>query len=711
MNLNEIQYTTSSTSSLNVGSDFTQEQLEFFSEGNTSVNFPFGKSDTDVLKFSVYNFDRTFVTSSAIYADGTYKNYTQSYYNPFNVYSTYSYTEFNSNWPLLVGSTSSLFFDVSKELNKLSVLDGNYKIVIELNRNMVGSENGSDEKLIIDTISTNRDEIALIPKSTKGALSKIEKSYDLYLNNQFRIKEIASNILESIASPEIYKVYYLAKTQDPPGWAALKFYYGFTQRNNENNNDTDVISFITDLFYGVKKGNLRNSGQIATNDILGIYDQFKNWLYQNYETGSTFQQIRDYYYSLFNFVVSRELNGIANTNSVEYGSIVSFLQTVYYNLTFYPAIYKIEAKYNIDLSGYFKNYINFSSGLSISLINKKVIPSTDPRYYDRLALKLATPLPLNISLGDDIWITNNFGFLPIVQNLYYFTKPNIQTIPLKGPNFLVRIESQGNATETLSMEQLINQTGSAYNEIVSKISVPFDTIVDNTNYRNFETFVNFSSANLRISAFDTKKSKIEKLQGDMEYFTAELGRNPNDLFYIKEHTDANTEIDNIETSMDGYEKFLYNNPAWYMEHIDSASLYDRENRNSLINNLPQFMVEESDANADYIKFVGMVGHFFDNLSLSIKQITEKNNYSNSPNYGISVDIVEDMLASLGWEAEISKENLPLFLSSFNQNDFNIGTELYNQTGQLSEEQRNQIIWKRILNTLPYIYKTKGTEAS
>ena len=186
--------------------------------------------------------------------------------------------------------------------------------------------------------------------------------YNLYLNNQFRIKEVASNILDSISSPEIYKVYYLAKTQDPTGLEALKFYYGFTQRNNENNNDIDVISFITDLFYGVKKGNLRNSGQIATNDILGIYDQFKNWLYQNYESGSTFQQIRDYYYSLFNFVVSRELNGISNTNSAEYGSIVSFLQTVYYNLTFYPAIYKIEAKYNIDLSGYFKNYINFSSG-------------------------------------------------------------------------------------------------------------------------------------------------------------------------------------------------------------------------------------------------------------------------------------------------------------------------------------------------------------
>ena len=104
------------------------------------------------------------------------------------------------------------------------------------------------------------------------------------------------------------------------------------------------------------------------------------------------------------------------------------------------------------------------------------------------------------------------------------------------------------------------------------------------------------------------------------------------------------------------------------------------------------MVEQSDDNADYIKFVGMVGHFFDNLSLTIKQITEKNNYSNSPSYGISVDIVEDMLASLGWEAEISKENLSLLLSSFSKNEFDTGSELYQLSRDLSEEQRNQIIW-------------------
>ena len=728
MKLTDIKYRTQSTSSLNVGSTFSEKDLKFYTENQTYVNFPFGESDKDIIKISVFNFDESRVTASVIMSSGSYTKNTQSYYDVTNKYVTYSYDKFNSTLPIIDSTpyssettdstnisgsvlTSSLLLDVSKELNNVGIADGNYKVSIELLRNLVGTESGSDEKLIIDTISTSRTEIAVIPKTLKGIQSNTVDEFNVFSNYQFEIKEIAESLTDSISSPPIYNLYYTAKNQYLNAAASFKYNYGLNSRESESGNDIDAINLLTDMFYGVKKGNIRNSGEISTNDILGIYDQFKNWLYQNYESGANFQDVRDYYYSIFRFVVDQELNRITNRKPDDYNSILEFLEYIYYNLIFYPEIYVIEAKHNIYLSGYFKNYVNFDGDKKYSILNKKVVSTTDPRFYDKLVLKLSDPLPASISVGDDMWISNNFGFLPIVQNLYYFTKPNIQTIQLKGPNFLVRIESQGNATEVLSMEQLINQTGSAYSEMVSKISIPFDTIVDNTNYRKFENFVNFSSATLRVSAFDTKKSQIEKLQGDIEYFTTKLDSNPDDQFYKKERTDANTEIDNIETSMDGYEKFLYNNPVWYTEHIGSSSLYDRNNGNSLINNLPQFMVEESDANIDYIKFVGMVGHFFDNLSLSIKQITEKNNYSNSSNYGISVDIVEDMLASLGWEAEISKENLPLLLSSFNQNDFDIGTELYNQTRQLSEEQRNQIIWKRILNTLPYIYKTKGTEAS
>jgi hypothetical protein len=70
-----------------------------------------------------------------------------------------------------------------------------------------------------------------------------------------------------------------------------------------------------------------------------------------------------------------------------------------------------------------------------------------------------------------------------------------------------------------------------------------------------------------------------------------------------------------------------------------------------------------------------------------------------------------MLESLGWEPEIGRENLPLLLSSFSKSDFEVSSSLWNLVGTMSEDDRNKTIWKRILNNLPYILKTKGKTAA
>ena len=204
MNFNDIKYRNISTSSLSVGSFLSKEDLTFFTDDNTSVNFPFGKSDKDVAKLTVYNFDESLVTSSMIYAGGTYTAHTQSFYDAANKYVSYSYTKFKSDWIILTGETSSLFLDISKELNELSILDGNYKVVIQLLRNSVGSEMSPDEKLMIDEISSNRDEIYLIPKSLKGTRSEIITEYDIFSNNQLQIKDVIDDVIDAISSPQIY---------------------------------------------------------------------------------------------------------------------------------------------------------------------------------------------------------------------------------------------------------------------------------------------------------------------------------------------------------------------------------------------------------------------------------------------------------------------------------------------------------------------------
>lgn len=710
MNLSDIKYTVSSTSSLGYGSFLSQDDLSFYTENLTSRNFPFGQSENDYIKFDVYNLDNRLVSSSMIYGGGTYTQHTASFYDVFNQFVSYSYKKYTSDFVILGTETQSLFFDVSKNLNDVGISDGNYKIYIELGRNIVGSEKSSDDKLLINVVSTNRTEIGVIPKSARGLPSEINKNFDVFSNGQIQPKEIADRLLFGISTPEIYKIYNAAAAQDPTGSYELKFNYSLKK-------DADVVAFITDVYFGVKKGNYRANGQIANNNILGVYDQFKNWVYQNYELNYTFTDVRDYYYSLFLYIIDQELNRITNKKPDSYPKIVEFLQKIFYDAIFYPVIFGLEAKQNIDISGYFKYYLNIAGKRPIQITNRKILFSSDPRFHDTLALKLSEALPIEVDLGTDVWITCDFAFLPIVQNVYYFTKRTINTIPLRGPNFLIKIENEGNSTEALSMEQLLGETGILYNELSSKIKSKEQRLIDTTDYRSFSNFINFSSADLRTKTFERKRNQITLLYDRIGEINKNLISNPTDTFYLKQKEDANSEIDSLEAGMDGYERFLYDNPMWYDEHtrdIDgytSASLYDKENGGSLINNLPQFMVEDADNNVDYIKFVGMVGHFFDNISLAAKQFTEKNNISSSPNYGISLDVVGDMLESLGWNAEISKDNLPLILSSFSKSDFDIDSPLYSKAREFSEEERNQIIWKRLLNTLPYIYKTKGTEAS
>jgi len=707
MNLNDLQFRELSTSSLSKGSVFSQEDLRFYSDGSGSLNFPFGKLDTDHVLFSVYDLENNLLSSSLVDAGGKYIPFTQSFTDVNSRQVTYNYETFTSNWGVFGSSTSSLFVDVSKQMKSFGLADGNYVMTIELVRDLVGSKNG--EKLLVDTISTNRDEVALIPKTLAASNSNVAADMAVFGNSQFKVKEIAQQLLDSISAPQFYTEYYNAVKSDPTGSAALKFYYGFTAHGSGSAADFDVICFLTDVYYGVQRGKIRADGTYAPYDILGIYDQFKNWLYLNYNEGATFEDIRNYYFSLFRYVIDVELNHLTNRKPDNYEAVLNFLQKIYYDAIFLTKQTGIEADYNDHLGGYFKTELNVG-GETYFVMNRKIVSSTDPLFNDTLVLKLDRPLSLEISEGADAWITNNFGFQPVVQNLYFFTLPTHQTVQLRGPNFSVLVESQGNSTEALSMEELVSQTGDEYSELVSKIGARTSASIDSTDYREFRNFVTFSSATMRVAGYNWKQARIKELKTEIASLDLKIIENPTDTYYASERNDASREIDEIESRMDGYEWFLYNNSQWIPEHEASASLYDRENGNSLINNLPEFIVADSENNGDYITFVGMIGHFFDNISIAVKQLTEKNNYSSSPNYGISIDVVYDMLASLGWDAEISKDNLPLLLSSFSKQDFDPDSPLYNSSNTFSEEERNKIIWKRLINALPYLYKTKGTEA-
>ena len=112
------------------------------------------------------------------------------------------------------------------------------------------------------------------------------------------------------------------------------------------------------------------------------------------------------------------------------------------------------------------------------------------------------------------------------------------------------------------------------------------------------------------------------------------GSSVNDKLNVYKKIENNKkEIDDLFSSFDGYESYLYNTNKFiynttqkkFTESISDTSSsdfvdelltesteYDKNNRDSLINNTPEY-VYMNENNDEYLKFLSMIGHHFDNI--------------------------------------------------------------------------------------------------
>ena len=122
-----------------------------------------------------------------------------------------------------------------------------------------------------------------------------------------------------------------------------------------------------------------------------------------------------------------------------------------------------------------------------------------------------------------------------------------------------------------------------------------------------------------------------------------------------------TKINDIITNFDGYEYYLYysseshawpktNSTApyinysvndlvsisWFTTQSYSASYFDSENNDALLNAIPTYLREDP-TNDQYFLFTQMIGQNFDNVWVYLKDITNKFDADNRLNYGISKD--------------------------------------------------------------------------
>jgi hypothetical protein len=201
----------------------------------------------------------------------------------------------------------------------------------------------------------------------------------------------------------------------------------------------------------------------------------------------------------------------------------------------------------------------------------------------------------------------------------------------------------------------------------------------NVDYSDYNNFIHFSSAQTRLENFYYKLSLIETYQ-----ISASLSSGTTTNYYVSSSNLIwQAKINELITGFDDYEYYLYYTSGstswpksnstppytnvlttsvtgqdWFISQSIVAEEYDIENNNALINSIPSYLREDPE-NAQYELFIEMIGQYFDTIFLYTQDITNKYNVDNRVNYGVSKDLVADILRDMG---------IKIYQNNFSTND-------------------------------------------
>jgi len=399
------------------------------------------------------------------------------------------------------------------------------------------------------------------------------------------------------------------------------------------------------------------------------------------------------------------------------------------------------------------NYIHLGDDNKVLITNLIVDKGLFPESPYSIVLKLYEPLDENIQEKDKLFI---------VQEILPQLTETVELIPYEQEDENVNVlftPDSVNVQAPISKRQLISKNRrdlitddkKLQQEILDKFLSGSDKPVQiNVDYTDYGEFVNFSSAEKRLKNF---KYKLEQIQSN----TALSSSN---AVIVGGGADAITYENNIreyKRNFDGYESYLYNISSsyvtsssenkldtsvpktgagtfadpylpvnttsslftdWYGSktsrtgQIYSASLYDAENPNRLVNLLPEHISADFD-NKQFLDFMDMVGQHFDELWLYIKSLTNINDRQYDISDGLSTDLIFTVAKSLGWDTQDGKDLIELSRFGFGQKLTGSSYGLYT-SGSLdspTEADISKEITKRLIASLPYILKSKGTLGS
>ena len=368
-------------------------------------------------------------------------------------------------------------------------------------------------------------------------------------------------------------------------------------------------------------------------------------------------------------------------------------------------------------------------------------------------LKLYKPLDEDIQELDNVYIVKEV--LPQITetvDLYPYEQEeeqlNVLIPPDSPPKNSVIVNRP---TPYSNYNTLITDDKRLQKDIEDKFISGSDSVELNVDYSKYSEFVNFSSAQRRLENFKYKLQQIES-------FTAQSSSNAALTNGAADALTFENKIRNTKNNFDGYEKYLYNisssystsslgetfdaswpktgagtyaSPfvpvsssdssftSWYgavetkTGQIYSASFYDYENPNRLINLLPEHITTERQ-NKPFLDFMDMVGQHFDDLWLYTKNLSSIVDRSNKLTEGMSKDLLFAIAKSLGWDTQDGKDLIELSRFGFGQKLSGSGDYGLYTSGSIDSPNEADIskeITKRLITSMPYILKTKGTKNS
>ena len=391
--------------------------------------------------------------------------------------------------------------------------------------------------------------------------------------------------------------------------------------------------------------------------------------------------------------------------------------------------------------------LNFGSNNIVRVINFKKFLDNDKILAVRLYAELPEEIqPLTrvqlIELTSDSYIDN----ISLDQ-----LAPVIAPSNLKGPNFEIETGyTTITDTDFKSWNQLLNANTATSQKIVDKFFSGSAGAELGIDYSGFANFVYYGSANSRIDNFRYKLQNIEFYDKRIAELNNVSGSSSGSLSVNINSTQKKKDL--LIGEFDSFEKWLYTESTssltthgisgsliggaesfaltpypkrlisgqfvnhnttgsladnWYLSASIAATTYDEQNSSQLLKSIPQYIREDSN-NSEYEIFINMMGQHFDILWTYANALTRIHKLEENPKLGIDKDILVDIAKSQGWQLTNGYQASQL-------SRYSLGTDAsgnFTSTGSLfsvSDEALTGEVWRRIVNNLPHILKSRGTE--